>query len=488
MSMSSISTKAATCTLFYKRCKEICDKTHTNCHIKRVKKLPTRLLYVTPAPSGTAAVQLVSSVDMGLPPDTEFAALSYCWGKNYRLRLLATNYRDLTVDTPFDQLPATIQDAVLVTVELGLQYLWVDALCIMQDSHEDWSNEAARMCDIYEGCSIVLAASGAPDSEQGLHTVRDPLLQTPCILSGNLKVSTGRMKLESYRVLETRGWAMQEHLLPSRSINFGSYVYWTCRELSVDEFGRYKSEEHLGAATQEFFPLVLKPAMTDPVDAPRMRLLWWRIWTKYMEAGLSRKTDNLAAISGIISAIERRTGWTSVHGLWEPFIIQELLWFKSWPVELEPTGVGPSWSWASRYRGLRAEPPDTSKEWKDVAEYVPMDERDQPSSPAVIELSGVLCRTYYHSDFKRYIRLRVEGWPAPISAKYDERSWQAGDMALPLCLKGKGCVHGLVVAPTRKSMTYERVGYFLCGCGSDLAKTLQRSDGEPFVRRKILLE
>lgn len=131
MSMATVSTKSAICASFYKKCLDICDKTHTRCHAKRAERLPTRLLRV----NGTGAaqcVQLVSPGDEGLEfsKDTKFAALSYCWGEQRGFRLLKSNYESLKAVIPFDQLPGTIQDAIVVTTELGLRYLWVDALCI----------------------------------------------------------------------------------------------------------------------------------------------------------------------------------------------------------------------------------------------------------------------------------------------------------------------------------------------------------------------
>lgn len=137
LSVATVSTRPAACAPFYMRCMDICDKTHTRCHVRRVERLPTRLLRVASTAGGTGTgnapcVQLVAPGDEGLefPKGTRFAALSYCWGEQRGLQLTESNYKSLTVDVPFDQLPATIQDSVVITIGLGLQYLWVDALCI----------------------------------------------------------------------------------------------------------------------------------------------------------------------------------------------------------------------------------------------------------------------------------------------------------------------------------------------------------------------
>lgn len=193
-SVSPVSTKDAACGTFYKTYKNICDKNHKRCHRKRDGQLPTRLLSITKDPSsnGTAVtycVQLISTRDkrIRLPKDTEYAALSYCWGEHAGLKLTERNFESLSsAGIPFDQLSATIQDAISVTVDLGLQFLWVDALCIKQDSLQDWKDEAATMFDVYRYSSISIAASGASDSRQGLFAARDPLQSVLCHLFGTM--------------------------------------------------------------------------------------------------------------------------------------------------------------------------------------------------------------------------------------------------------------------------------------------------------------
>lgn len=517
LSVATVSTEPAACAPFYMRCMDICDKTHTRCHVKRVERLPTRLLRVASTPGGTGTgtapcVQLVSPGDEGLefPKGTRFAALSYCWGEQRGLRLTESNYKSLTVDVPFDQLPATIQDSVVVTINLGLQYLWVDALCIVQDSPEDWSREADKMCDVYQGCSVSLVASAASNSGEGLFAVRDPLLQAPCLLFGTT-VAQSRDEYQRQQAhpwaLETRGWAMQEHLLPARAVKFASYLAWECRELSINEFG-LESQLDTDSLPREFSSLILEPGETDPVDVARVRRLWWLILKRYRRSRLSVKSDRLAAIAGLTSAIQRRTGWTFVCGLWQPFIIQELLWYRSHGPN-GSTGLRPSWSWASCDGGVHFVTDEDHKGSTQVAEYVrtiPSPNGQAPSfSPAAIELSGLLFRA--HKVGKLQV-LRVEGWPDSSFSYtiYDQlgRPWRDGDMLLPLSVwDGRQAVKGLVVAPTKSPTTFERVGHFhtsvnpvrshadmfyrQCDEMQRLLAKLKGSSEEPFVRQKILL-
>jgi hypothetical protein len=76
-------------------------------------------------------------------------------------------------------LPRTVRDAVVFARRLGLRWVWVDALCFIQDSTLDWEAEAARTCNVYQGCFVCVAAKGAFSCEEGLFSVRDPLRHTP---------------------------------------------------------------------------------------------------------------------------------------------------------------------------------------------------------------------------------------------------------------------------------------------------------------------
>jgi hypothetical protein len=72
-----------------------------------------------------------------------------------------------TAEIPVVNIPATIKDAIRVAKSLGYQYLWIDALCIIQDDPQDWQREASRMAHVYGNADLVLTASSATDSYEG---------------------------------------------------------------------------------------------------------------------------------------------------------------------------------------------------------------------------------------------------------------------------------------------------------------------------------
>jgi hypothetical protein len=85
-----------------------------------------------------------------------------------------------------DRLPKTVSDAITVTKGLGYQYLWVDSLCIIQNSKADWEAESVKMGQIYRNSVCTICASSADTADVGFLTPRNPLLNLPCTISGTV--------------------------------------------------------------------------------------------------------------------------------------------------------------------------------------------------------------------------------------------------------------------------------------------------------------
>jgi hypothetical protein len=88
-----------------------------------------------------------------------YAALSYCWGTSTPFTTRINSYKDRLQGFTLDELPKTVRDAVVITRMLGLQFLWVDALCIIQGDSIDWQRESSKMDNIYGNASITIAAT-----------------------------------------------------------------------------------------------------------------------------------------------------------------------------------------------------------------------------------------------------------------------------------------------------------------------------------------
>lgn len=152
-----------------------CLTNHPNCpRFFETKQMPSRLLDVSNN-RGDDRVRLKVCEE----GDTlQYAALSYCWGSNSQDHALtaATEAEWLTPGCALHELPALIQDAVKVTRGLGLSFLWIDSLCIIQDDEIDWKSETSKMEEVFSAAYCTIGASSARSSLQGFLTDRVPRL------------------------------------------------------------------------------------------------------------------------------------------------------------------------------------------------------------------------------------------------------------------------------------------------------------------------
>ena len=313
----------------------------------------------------------------------EYLTLSHAWsvtvGESH-LKLSTENKKDLQVQIPLERLSQTFRDAMAVTQHLGYRYIWIDSLCIIQDSTEDWEKESATMCTVYGNSVLTIAALGM-DGLDGCFRRRDPLLVTPCYLGELHKgiyayptVLNNRVRLmesltqEGAR-LPSRGWFVQERLLSPRTLYLGApELYWECssetRCESVPIFNgamsilghswlfQEKVRFHTLCRSSLDNQAIVLRSTCDEVrgNDSKTDLLyhWAEILRAYSASHLTYKKDRFVAFSGIIEAIQKGTGWTPVAGTWKELWPLDLLWFFHECDESQrvPSGLrSPSWSW-----------------------------------------------------------------------------------------------------------------------------------------------
>jgi len=109
------------------------------------------------------------------PPAVDYAALSYCWGGHQPIVATKSTMKDMMLDIPYSALPKTLQDAVTITIKLGLRFLWVDALCIIQDDQTQKQQEIAAMPNIYQNAHVTICAARSRSCDEGfLHNIMAP--------------------------------------------------------------------------------------------------------------------------------------------------------------------------------------------------------------------------------------------------------------------------------------------------------------------------
>lgn len=213
---------------------------HEVCSLSGSKFLPSRLIEIWPC-GPDYHLRLVNGKFL---ESSEYHALSYCWGGDQQSALKLSNLEQYKEKIPWNNVPRTIQDAVVTTSKLGYQHLWVDSLCIMQDSEEDKAKEIRQMSQIYSSSTITIMARRAEKATDGfLQNRRLPSGTSVLRYRGqngklgriNLRFTSSTEKEEKTR-LDTRGWVMQEHLLSRRLLIIGTWqTTWHCRQ------GREKS-------------------------------------------------------------------------------------------------------------------------------------------------------------------------------------------------------------------------------------------------------
>ena len=220
-----------------------CVENHGRCHENYPAHCPTRLLDLVRfwSSGDIVLVERVEDPDEYIP----YTTLSHCWGASASGPLTTTlaNIASRKERIRFDELPLTFQDAVITTRKLKIPYLWIDSLCIVQDSPSDWEQEAARMAKVYAGSICTLSALGSEDSNGGFFRVAEK--ETDFVFRYDLSLGSQRIRVfpcePNDSVLDgplmDRAWTLQERELSNRILHFSrNELLWECKTLraSVD--------------------------------------------------------------------------------------------------------------------------------------------------------------------------------------------------------------------------------------------------------------
>ena len=311
-----------------------CVSNHDICAPKHSKLVPTRLIALD------GMVRLVTP-ESGSTVES-YTALSHCWGKKPSIKANITNIKSLHRNIPWNELPKSFKDAIEVTRRLSINYLWIDALCILQDSRADWKTEASRMGEYYRIAHLTISALDAPDSHTGfLESPRN--LSTVQLSDGScwrLSGPTWDQTMQS-SPLARRGWVLQERLQSRRMIHFAkNELLWECMTCRAEE-GRVGHHDASKIKTSLAGPFAFHAGTAELRQ-------WYEIVGQYSALDLTFDEDIFAAISGIAQEFQKATSLSYVAGIWLEHFPYGLLWHCD-EVRLDGfSSVAPTWSWASR--------------------------------------------------------------------------------------------------------------------------------------------
>lgn len=269
--------------------------------------------------------------------------------------------QEMKLGIDVSKLPKTFQDAVFITRELGVRYLWIDSLCICQDDRKDWEVESSRMADVYAHAFVTISAARSSDDETGFLSARPERQYVPLRHSFNgvedtvlavavppLYAGDGDRYVQmDEEPLAARAWALQERCLSPRILHFGSSQNcYECPSHFITEDG-YRSlttfhdlSRNTHNSAREYDP---------NIDNPES---WRELVFQYSHRQLSKFSDKLPALAGLAHRCTLGQGSEDVNtpqycaGLWRNTIIEDLCW---WPRQGKrpPKYRAPSWSWAS---------------------------------------------------------------------------------------------------------------------------------------------
>ena len=229
-----------------------CSKLHTECWYKSDIQLPARVIDVSPLDSSQQPRLVARSME-----SVNYVAFSHCWGPllessaGMYARILKNNLNEMQQGIPSNLLPQNFQDAILTVRKLQLRYLWIDALCIIQDDPADWAREAAKMNEIYGSAYLTIAATSAISSTEGFlrrsqemacsipfhgESRTEPAFSlTITEMLGGGDQGSWMDNIETAR-WNTRGWTFQERLLSKRVLHFTARkIFWECRVTEASE-------------------------------------------------------------------------------------------------------------------------------------------------------------------------------------------------------------------------------------------------------------
>jgi hypothetical protein len=331
-----------------------CCSTHSRCSHARTGFIPTRLIAVNEdIPRLCLSEELEGKT-------IKWATLSHRWSSLKFSTLTSSTLETYRRRISSEALPKTFRDAIDVCRYIGLDFLWIDSLCIIQDSKVDWEKESVLMTQVYGQCDLNIAATAAEDAsvgcfldrpkhwiflitrEEDCHGTYPPskeLLLYVCL------PSTWRNPARN--ALRNRAWIIQERHLSRRTLHFTeTQVFWECDQRTTFEF------DHNGWLDYEqnwsFYEFHLG-------RRPLTRSSWRNILHRYSAAHLTKPSDRLVAIAGLAKSIQDVTHEDYIAGMWRGQLEDpsRLLWRAYGDNIRDPELTAPSWSWASLLGEIR---------------------------------------------------------------------------------------------------------------------------------------
>jgi len=310
-----------------------CLETYSKCPSDSENTLPTRVIDMGNSNRAKNPFLFITQGGCG-----RWVTLSYCWGNVTPTMTTSDNLADRCTHISLRELPPLYQDAIDITRRLGHRYLWIDALCILQDSSADWIAESSNMGTIYRNAVLNISADAAPNLDHGIfesanknRIIEVPLLNLPCRSSmeqieGFLAIYGEPEWSDDESPLQKRAWTLQENIFSQRKLHCRSdELHFGCETARFAHESDPALQRVVGHVTEAHsifqMPYVaheagLKSCGGKPkTDVSEIMNLWYEKVYNYAARQITFKKDRFPAIAGLAREVAARTGYQYKAGL-----------------------------------------------------------------------------------------------------------------------------------------------------------------------------
>ncbi|KAH7367806.1 heterokaryon incompatibility protein-domain-containing protein [Plectosphaerella cucumerina] len=322
---------------------------------------PTRLLDLSDPPSSTWKLCVAQDNGVADGAPCQYMTLSYRWARDPTLILTKDTLATFQQGLPISDLPLLFRQVIDVARHFGVRYLWIDALCIVQDWTKDWEREAAMMHKVYTNsvCNVAALAADGPHESLFRDTDRKQIaagpVETSLFSRKDARKRYAISDLHYYKrqfrgPLSNRGWVMQEKFLAPRVLYFGQHqVLWEClAEKKSEVFPRLQpGRSHVKNITALWDFIGPRPAPGTAAMSDELLAAWTRVLEEYVGCQLTYATDKLFAIAGIAHVFAEVSGDVITAGMWKNRMADQLDWHVKRSLSRPAKFVAPSFSWAS---------------------------------------------------------------------------------------------------------------------------------------------
>lgn len=374
-----------------------CER-HRICNSGGSTMLPNRVLCISEQDYRNVRLLTTNGTVTGV-----YACLSHCWGSDPERipKTLKSTLRSYKDQIPWQLLSKKFQQTIEFLSKIGIRYLWIDSLCIVQDDPLNWQTEGAKMESIYANAHLTIAAAYSSHPDEGIYSTSTTtkFKAQELILDGNTNsglfcrpsIEHVHHETSAYNPMDDlfyflladkydekkptdefpllrRAWVLQERFLSPRTLYFGTNeLLWECLEhrscqcAESMDFSEPQGQILDGKVVEVVISEELKCAVNPKrsYSPTALQLLnaengpeavvkkWLALVDEYSTLQMTYLKDVFPALSGLAKAF-RKILQTGYHGgLWCNFLTMGLLW-KAKVVNNRPKiWRAPSWCWAS---------------------------------------------------------------------------------------------------------------------------------------------